>query len=457
MNIKTFLIGLTLISIVSFFSCRDDFDYDPLTSDLRYSRDTISVDTVYNFSKSETYVLKIYNPENDNRVIPKIYLSKGDKSFFNINVDGKAGSSFENVPIRKKDSLYIFIEIAAQEATTNPLYDDEINFETKSSTKKIKLLSWIEKAKVHEKDATISSENWNSNEAQVIDGNLTITSDLTINKGTTVYFKKGASLTIADNAKLIVNGALNNEVKFRSARHDNKYDSIPDQWKKIELSPNSYSTINYAKIIGGDIGLNVNNASLEISNTKIVNNQSYGILANNSTIKGYNLILNNSNLASLAIESGGNYEFYHSTFANYFNFNTSVGPAYSVYLSNTDSNQNIHPLTKAIFGNCIIYNQRTPNALVFSKQDGATFNYLFDNNIIHNTDISILNVLNNNNFLSNNIKDPEFINPNYNANRLSVKETSPAKNSGKAEYANLFPTDYNGNNRQTSPTIGAFQ
>ncbi|WP_313376243.1 hypothetical protein [Chishuiella sp.] len=457
MNVKTFFIGLTLILTVSFFSCREDFDYDPLNTDLVYSSDTVSVDTVFNYSKSETYVLKVYNPENENKVIPKIYLSKGSDSYFNINVDGKAGISFENVPIRKKDSLYIFIEVAAEAASANPLYDDEINFETTSSTKQIKLLSWIEKANVREKDATISSENWDSNEAQVIDGNLTVTSDLTIDKGTTVYFKKGASLTIADNAKLTVNGALNNEVKFRYARQSNKYDSIPNQWKKIELSPNSSSVINYAKIIGGDTGLAVNNASLEISNSKIVNNQSYGILANNAIIKGYNLILNNSNLASLAIESGGNYEFYHSTFANYFNFNGSAGPAYAVYLSNTDSENSANPLTKAIFGNCIIYNERTPNALVFNKNDGASFNYLFDSNIIHNTDTTVLNVLTDSNFLANITKDPEFVNTNYTANKLSVKETSPAKNAGKAEYTTLFPIDYNGINRQNSPTIGALQ
>ena len=102
MQIKTFFVGLGITSLIGFQSCREDFDYDPISSELKFSKDTISVDTVYNFSKSETYVLKVYNPENDDRVIPKIYLSKGNQSYFNINVDGKAGTSFENVPIRKK-------------------------------------------------------------------------------------------------------------------------------------------------------------------------------------------------------------------------------------------------------------------------------------------------------------------------------------------------------------------
>ncbi|WP_333661254.1 hypothetical protein [Chishuiella changwenlii] len=457
MNVKTFIFGLGIVSLVGFHSCREDFDYDPISSELSFNRDTVSVDTVYNFSKSETYVLKVYNPENDNRVIPKIYLSRGEQSFFNINVDGKSGTSFENVPIRKKDSLFIFVEVSAKEAPANPLYDDEITFETTNSTKKIKLLSWIEKAKIHPKDATITSENWNANEAQVIDGNLTVTSNLTIDKGSKVYFKKGASLTIASNAKLTVNGALNEEVKFRSARHDNKYDSIPDQWQKIELAPNSTSTINYAKVIGANTGLHVNHAQLEISNSKIVNNQSYGILATNATIKGYNLVMNNSNLSTLAIEGGGSYEFYHSTFANYFNLGTGAGPGRSLYLSNVDEDKNTSALVKATFGNCIFYNQRTPNAIVFDRAEGASFNYLFDTNIIHNTDISTLDVSTAPNFMGSIKLDPIFTNPAYNANKLAVKEDSPAKNAGKLVYAQNYPLDYNGNPRTTAPTIGAYQ
>jgi len=439
MNVKTLIAGLGIASLIGFQSCRDDFDYDPISSELRFSKDTVSVDTVYNFSKSETYLLKIYNPENDDRVIPKIYLTRGNNlyltrgnnSFFNINVDGKAGTSFENVPIRKKDSLFIFVEVNAQEAPLNPLYDDEINFETTNSSKKIKLLSWIEKAKIHAKDATISSANWNVNEAQVIDGNLTVTSDLTIDKGAKVYFKKGASLTIGNNAKLTVNGALNEEVKFRSARHDNKYDSIPDQWNKIELAPNSTSKINYAKIIGADTGLHVNNAKLDISNAKIVNNQSYGILATNATITGYNLVMNNSNLATLAIEYGGLYEFYHSTFANYYHFATGAGPAYSLFLSNENNDKNVSALTKATFGNCT--------------------------NIIHNVDTSTLNVTTAPNFLASITLDPMFENTEYFANKLAVKNESPAKGKGKVTFAQQYPLDYNGQPRGTTPTIGAFQ
>jgi len=167
--------------------------------------------------------------------------------------------------------------------------------------------------------------------------------------------------------------------------------------------------------------------------------------------------MNNSNLATLAIEHGGSYEFYHSTFANYFNFATAAGPAYSLFLSNENNDKNVSALAKATFGNCIFYNERTPNAIILDKKDGAAFNYLFDTNIIHNSDTSALNVTTAPNFMDNITLNPMFENTDYNANKLWLKPDSPAKNKGKVSLAQQFPLDYNGEPRGSTPTIGAYQ
>ena len=456
MNIKTLIVGLGLGSLVAFQSCREDFDFDPISSELRFSTDTISVDTVYNFSKSETYVFKIYNPEDKDLVIPRIALAKGDLSYFNINVDGQAGSSFTNVPIRKKDSLFVFVEIDAKEAPINPFYDDEVLIETTQHQQHVKLLSWIEKAKIHTANENISAASWDSNEAHVIDGNLTITNRLDVAAGTKVYFKRNASLTIAENAQFNVNGSLGNEVKFRSARHDKKYDSIPNQWKQIELKRNSSSTINYAKIIGGDTGLKVDEAQLTLKNSFVVNHQSYGILANNARINGHNVILNNANLAAFAVENGGEYAFYHSTFANFFNLIGTAGPAYSLYLSNYND-EGTNALRQATFANCIFYNQRTPNAVILDKKDSAGFNYTFDTNLFKNINTAELNVLTATGFSNSIVGDPLFVDGSYTANKLKVQENSPALGAGKTSIAQQYPLDYYGIPRGTSATLGAFQ
>jgi len=242
---------------------------------------------------------------------------------------------------------------------------------------------------------------------------------------------------------------------FRTANHSTKYDSIPNQWKKIELKQGSTSTINYAKIIGAEIGLHLKNASLNISNSYIVNHQLYAIFANNSSIKGFNILANNANLATLHIENGGNYEFYQSTFANFFNLRGSAGTTYALYLSNYDT-QNSNPLN-ATFGNCIFYNLRTPNSIVLAENKNNPFNYIFNTNLFRNTNTTELNVLTNPNFSNSIVGDPLFENPNYNANKLRLKANSPALKVGNLIIANQYPKDYYGNNRTVNPSLGAIQ
>lgn len=226
--------------------------------------------------------------------------------------------------------------------------------------------------------------------------------------------------------------------------------------EKIELKPNSNATINYAKIIGAEIGLYVNEANLTLSNSYIVNHQSYGILANNAKIKAHNILVNNANLSALAIENGGEYEFYQSTFANYFNLVGTAGPAYALYLSNYN-NESSNALNKAIFGNCIFYNQRTSNSIVLDKKENVVFNYNFNTNLFKNINTTELNVLNTVGFTNSIVGDPLFINPIYTSNNLRLESNSPAINAGNLSIAQQYPTDYYGNNRTTNPTLGAIQ
>ena len=68
--------------------------------------DTLVLDTVYNQVRSRNLCCKIYNDENKDISIQKIYLESGNSSLYRINVDGKAGTEFTNVPLRKRQPLY---------------------------------------------------------------------------------------------------------------------------------------------------------------------------------------------------------------------------------------------------------------------------------------------------------------------------------------------------------------
>ena len=53
---------LSIWCLLIFTACkRDDFSFKETSDNLRFSKDTIVLDTVYHQVRSETYAVKIYN------------------------------------------------------------------------------------------------------------------------------------------------------------------------------------------------------------------------------------------------------------------------------------------------------------------------------------------------------------------------------------------------------------
>ena len=127
------LFGIALLASL-YSSCRKDFDFRPVqSSELRFSRDTVYLDTVFTNISSATYTLKVYNKSDDPISIPSIYLENGATSNFRLNVDGRAGKSFDAVELLPKDSMYVFVETTADiqqltSSNTQFLYEDKIHF-----------------------------------------------------------------------------------------------------------------------------------------------------------------------------------------------------------------------------------------------------------------------------------------------------------------------------------------
>lgn len=101
---------LLLACIILVSSCRNDFDTTPSTGDLRFSRDTIFLDTVFTNIGSSTYNFKVYNDTDETINIPNVRLTTGEDSDYRLNIDGVAGRTFENVEILAKDSIFVFVE-----------------------------------------------------------------------------------------------------------------------------------------------------------------------------------------------------------------------------------------------------------------------------------------------------------------------------------------------------------
>ena len=139
-----------ILSVVSFlfFSCNDDaFETTNSSGDLKFSRDTVFLDTVFTNISSSTRTLKIYNKSSQNITIPTIKLGRGEQSFYRLNVDGIAGKSFENIDILSKDSIFVFIEATIDfSRVTNPIYTDSIVFDSGNNSQDVKLVTLVQDA-----------------------------------------------------------------------------------------------------------------------------------------------------------------------------------------------------------------------------------------------------------------------------------------------------------------------
>lgn len=462
MKIKI-LFGIAFWSLLLLAGCnRDDISFDSPTQLLRFSTDTVFCDTVYNQMRSETYAVKVYNNEDKDVLIPRIALEGGSGSLYRINVDGKVGTSFENVALRKKDSLYVFVEIAPVANAPEAIAEDKVVFNSPAGEQKVTLFSVVQDAEYFiqtgENPITINDNTtWTKDKVKVIFGNLNIAEGktLTMEKGTKVYFRKNSGMNFMKNSGLTVNGALGEEVIFRGDRSDTKYDTLPANWNGIKMEEGSHLKMNYARVFGGNVGLQLKKNDATINNSIFHTFQNVGIYAIHSTqFTANNVVMNNCGEADLAIAGGGTYNLNYCTLANYWNLNPSMS-ALGIYASNVyqSGDELIAGNPTINVNNSIIYGD-IPDMISYSKTEGGSFTANINN--------SLLKISSNAGFtpIGQSIiknEDPKFQNYFTQKMNLRVKADSPAKGKGNTNYNSYTQSDIVGNPRGTRPTIGAYQ
>jgi hypothetical protein len=492
------LLILTLLLVCS--ACRTDFNTVASTGDLKFSKDTVFLDTVFKNIGSSTYQLKVYNNSKNDITIPSLQLKKGLNSKYRMTVDGMSGTNgkiFKDVTLLAKDSLYIFIETTAEITDAEPtdfLYTDEIQFDSGVHLQEVALVTLIQdaiflypqqnpdgtKEKIHIDGKAVDGFYLNTNDP--INGDeLTFTNKkpyviygyagvsenntLTFNPGSRVFFHANSGLYVGNKASLQIKGAvsttqqLENEVIFEGDRLESLYEAIPGQWNSVILAQGSSNHhINHLTLKNALIGLDIknqDNTTVQIQNTQIYNCAQYGILAQNARIDGLNIAINYSGLASLSCVYGGNYRFTHCTFNN----NWSSATQYTVNLSNslTAASAPTNPLTQATFNNCIIYGSNT-NALNLNRNTNAAFVYQFNNCLLkyNSTTTDPAYQFKNDPEHYNQIilnENPRFYNTAL--NKFNIDPSSAAFARGNPTYN--IPMDIQGKIRTSPPDLGAYQ
>jgi hypothetical protein len=474
----------------------------PSFGQLEFSKDTVFLDTIFSNIGSATYNLKVYNRGNQDITIPTIVLEKGLSSNYRLNVDGIPGKDFQNIDILAKDSIFVFVETTVDiSSISDPLYTDKILFDNGTNQQEVELVTLVQDANFIYPDRDPFTMTVNSlildGETTSINGRFLTTeeliftntkptviygyaavpenSTLTVTAGAKVYFHNNSGLIIDRGASLKVNGSLNEKVVFEGDRLENTFSNIPGQWGTIWLRAGSKENeINNAQIKNGIIGILVDSISsnttptLIVKNSEITNHSNFGLYGRETSIVGENLVIGNAGEASLACTIGGNYNFTHSTFANYWtNGIRSLQTVYinNFYTYNNSSGQEItetRDLVAANFTNCIIDGNNNIEFLP-DRVEGSIFNFKVSNTLIKFSDLNnLFTGIPEINFDDTNLYDNIILNgvshfKNPTMNDFIIGQESQAINFGNSDGANLIPLDILGVSRLLSPDAGAYQ
>ena len=512
---RSLYITLSLIALVFWSSCRQDFIFAPSSGNLSFSKDTVYLDTIFSNIGSSTYTLKVYNTSDEDILIPSIKLSKGQESNYRMNVDGLIGNGaligkeFENIELLARDSMYVFIETTIDifplvENETQFLYTDVIVFENTSGVQKVELVTLVRDAVfifpnrdaegVVETLAFDTDGDGVDDETSVRgrflqDSELTFTNEkpyvvygyaavgdgktLNINPGARIHFHEDSGLLITNNASLHVNGLpsldlelLENEVVFEGDRLEPLYENVPGQWQTIWLFNGSTdNVINYATIKNGTIGVlsdgnQQDPTKLEINNSQVYNQSNFGILGRATSIIAENIVINNSGLSSFAGTVGGNYNVTHSTIANYWTSSFRQYPALLLnnFIVDSENTVTTNPLVAANFTNCIIYGNDSPE-LFLENKNSEDFNFKFTNSLIYfddpNGNFSSPEYDFSDTTLYENVifnNNPQFLDP-FN-NKLNIPFGSPAE--GVGIFSGNLTKDITNTTRNSPPDLGPY-
>jgi len=424
---------ICFITLVLISSCRNDFEFTPSTGSLKFSQDTIYLDTVFSTIGSSTRTFKVYNRSNDDIVIPRVALAQGTNSKYRISVDGIPGQVFENVELLAKDSMFVFVETTVDiidfTGDAEFLYEDTIEFDSGANLQKVELVTLIQDAifLFPERDAQgiqetlLLGEDGEGNEIRISgfflnDNELNFTNEkpyviygfagvpsnktLTIDPGSKIHFHSQSGIIVARDGTLKVNGALSttedleNEVIFEGDRLEPLYEDVAGQWAAIWLTAGSINhEINYATIKNASVGIRMdsnnpasNGATLKINNTRILNSSNTALLGTTASIEATNSIFHNAGQSAVVARLGGDYNFNNCTISNYWSGSFRQDP--TLFISNAIPNTEFTAdLTAANFTNCIIYGDR--NIELALLDDGiSSFNFKFENSLLRFNDSS---------------------------------------------------------------------
>ena len=497
-----------LIAIGLTKACDYDLSFSPAqTQDIRFSSDTVYLDTVFTSIGSSTYNLRIYNQANHNIKIGSIRLGQASDSQFRLNVDGMHGQDFNDIEVLANDSIYVFIETTVDikdYAANAPefLYNDQLLVDEQTvelitlvkdaiflypkredGFKEMIPLGTDEEGNAFGIEGFYLEDNeliFTNERPYVIYGYAGVPSEKTVRfeAGARIHFHDNSGLIAAESSSVHVLGEQSadaemqeGEVIFEGDRLEPFFENIPGQWGAIWLTAGSTNHIfRHATIKNASVGIlmdyndETENPTLVLEQTQIHNSSAVGLWAKTGHVRAVNSIFGNAGNASFFGNIGGSYEFTHCTFANYWNRSFRSTPAVILndYVPISETEDFVMPLEKAVFANCIIDGNQTVEFGVEQKGD-QELSFSLDHTALRFSPADETIYENPNYDFSSSTLYPKLILNKQTAfhqpstNDFRISQESEVIGLGKNTHAASVPVDLNGVDRTNLPDLGAFQ
>lgn len=457
-----------LATLICFASCRKDNLLEDKSAKLAFSTDTVFFDTVFTTVGSITERIKIYNWNDQPVEINRVWIRNGASSNFKMNVDGVQGRIVENVRIEAMDSIFVFLEVTVDPNGGNsPLViEDKLMTNLNGNEQSVDLVAWGQDAYFWPSFAFQfpgDSVALFTDKPNVFYGYSLVDSATTliIPEGAKLHFHNGSGLIVGSEASLKVRGSSENPVIFQGDRLEDFFKETPGQWDQIVFTQRSTGNeINHAIIKNGSIGMSVGftldpsideRPEVKIRNTQILNMSYIGLIGIDGEIDAKNTVVANCGDHTIALVLGGEYDFEHCTFANYWDANPR---SKAILLLSNFSESSDGTIFKrdlnARFTNSILHGA-LDSEIQRERERGVEFNYVFDQMIMK---LDTESVENQTHFLGI-LKNPEnriFDNPT--SGNYELVDGSPAINKGKPTS---LATDLLGETRDQAPDLGAFE
>lgn len=405
---------LVIIYTATLVSCKKESYITSSDAYLRLSEDTLHFDTVFTTLGSTTQFLKVFNQNDQKLRITSLKLMGGTASYFKLNVDGVAGTSFTNIDIEANDSMYMFASVKIDPTLANLpfLVRDSVQIEYNGNIKWLQLEAYGKNARFM-RDVVVTKDSSLTNDLPVVIlGSLYVTQNatLTIPKSTQIFVHANAPIVLDGTLKAI--GDTGSRIVFQGIRIDEPYKDFPGSWPGIYFRQTSKNNLLEQCIVKNAYqGIVVQGASTtpKVNLNECIFDNIYDVAVGGfqSNIAAQNCLFSNVGYGFYAV-SGGTYKFNHCTFSSISNsYLAHKNPL--INLSNTNDDNSAYDALNVNIDNSIIYGEggfTDDEVVVVKNKTGTTFNANF-NKVLYKQKNSFADFHFNNSLQNQN---PSFVN-----------------------------------------------